>query len=205
MRRLARRPHPCASPLSPRVAAQGPAFNYMMGAAFEDGADYMYRINDDTKFEGAWAVQAVSALRRMDPPNVGVAGPVCAEGNDRILTHDFTHRTHMRIFDHYYPPIFTDWWMDESEPATRTRAAPRHRRRARGLTRRAPVRSWITKVYGRARTQKGPFRVRHMIGHQGTRYEVDFQHESSLATELREGGARIARFLDARSSGAATE
>ena len=50
-------------------------------------------------------------------------------------------------------------------------------------------------MYGPARTQKGPFRVRHMIGHQGTRYEVDFQHESSLATELRDGGARISRWL----------
>ena len=72
----------------------------MMGAAFEDGADYMYRINDDTKFQGPWAMQAVSALRRMDPPNVGVVGPLCDEGNQKIMTHDFTHRTHMRIFDH---------------------------------------------------------------------------------------------------------
>lgn len=32
----------------------GPAFNFMMAAAYEDGADYMYRVNDDTKFMGPW-------------------------------------------------------------------------------------------------------------------------------------------------------
>ena len=34
----------------------GPVFNFMMAAAFEDGADYLYRVNDDTQFElPGWA------------------------------------------------------------------------------------------------------------------------------------------------------
>ena len=32
----------------------GPAFNYMTSAAYEDGSDYMYRVNDDTMFSGPW-------------------------------------------------------------------------------------------------------------------------------------------------------
>jgi hypothetical protein len=146
----------------------GPAFNFMMAAAAADGAEYLYRVNDDTQFVGAgWAAQAVGALRRYSPPNVGVVGPVCREGNTRILTHDLVHRTHLRIFEHYYPPIFSDWWMDD----------------------------WITHVYGPSRTRRGPFLVRHHTGHQGTRYEVDQSHEKRLAVELQSGKARIERWL----------
>jgi hypothetical protein len=146
----------------------GPAFNFMMRAAYDDGADYLYRINDDTMMVGAWARTAVATLRGFSPPNVGVVGPTCAEGNANIMTHDLVHRTHLQIFETYYPPIFSDWWMDD----------------------------WITHVYGERRTRKGPFRVRHMIGVQGTRYAVDQSHSAKLASELSAGGARIAKFLD---------
>ena len=40
-------------------------------------------------------------------------GPSCSDGNMKILTHDFVHRTHLEIFEHYYPPVFSDWWMDD--------------------------------------------------------------------------------------------
>ena len=146
----------------------GPAFNYMMAAAAADGADYLYRVNDDTEFVGAgWASQAVAALRSYSPPNVGVVGPVCHEGNTRILTHDLVHRTHLQIFEHYYPPIFSDWWMDD----------------------------WITHVYGPARTTKGPFVVKHLWTVHGTRYQVDHSHERRLATELDAGRRRITHWL----------
>eukprot|EP00327_Prymnesium_parvum_P012789 CAMPEP_0184397316 /NCGR_PEP_ID=MMETSP0007-20130409/59236_1 /TAXON_ID=97485 /ORGANISM="Prymnesium parvum, Strain Texoma1" /LENGTH=107 /DNA_ID=CAMNT_0026750683 /DNA_START=32 /DNA_END=355 /DNA_ORIENTATION=+ len=83
------------------------------------------------------------------------------------MTHDLVHRTHLHIFEHYYPPIFSDWWMDD----------------------------WISHVYGSARTAKGPFRVRHFFGHQGTRYEVDQAHASRLEAEIESGRAQIARWL----------
>ena len=89
----------------------GPAFNFMTAAAYEDGADYIYRVNDDTKFVGPWAASAVATLAAFEPPNVGVVGPLCAEGNTLIMTHDLVHRTHLMIFEHYYPPVFSDWWM----------------------------------------------------------------------------------------------
>jgi hypothetical protein len=104
----------------------------MMGAAFDDGADYLYRVNDDTEFTGAWADSAVTQLRAMDPPNVGVVGPLCEEGNKHIMTHDFVHRTHLLIFQLYYPSTLKDWWMDD----------------------------WISFVYGQSRTRQGPFAVR---------------------------------------------
>jgi hypothetical protein len=57
----------------------------------------------------------------------GAVGPLCRQGNTKILTHDFTHRTHMEIFDgEYYPPQLTDWWMDD----------------------------WIARTYGSSRTRQ---------------------------------------------------
>lgn len=44
----------------------------------------------------------------------GAVGPSCKQGNQRILTHDFTHKLHMEIFEQqYYPPELNDWWMDD--------------------------------------------------------------------------------------------
>lgn len=146
----------------------GPAFNFMMAAAAEDGADYLYRVNDDTEFVGdGWLSQAVRTLRSYSPANVGVVGPVCHEGNTRILTHDLVHRTHLSIFEHYYPPILSDWWMDD----------------------------WISHVYGPRRTTKGPFLVRHHVGVHGTRYAVDQAHEARLAGELEAGRHALQRYL----------
>ena len=42
-----------------------------------------------------------------------------------------------------------------------------------------------------SRTRRGPFVVRHRIGHQGTRYEVDQTHEARLQTELQSGRRRV--------------
>jgi hypothetical protein len=72
----------------------GPAFNYVAAAAFRDGADFFYRVNDDSILVTPWARAFVGALRALRPPLVGVVGPTCLEGKKSILTHDFTHRTH---------------------------------------------------------------------------------------------------------------
>ena len=145
----------------------GPVFNFMMAAAVDDGADYLYRVNDDTQFVDQWVESAIGTLRGYAPPNVGVVGPICHEGNTRIITHDFVHRTHLEIFDYYYPPILSDWWMDD----------------------------WITHVYGAARFRKGPFIVRHHTGMHGQRYDVDYAHEQQLRGELTKGRSRIAAWL----------
>ena len=106
--------------------------NYM---ADDDGADYFVRINDDTKFidlapfvlqKQAWLVEergnalslgwisnGVAALLRHSTPNVGVTGPHCPQGNGRILTHDMTHRTHLEIFEYYYPHALDNYFVDD--------------------------------------------------------------------------------------------
>lgn len=66
--------------------------------AYDDGADYFFRSNDDTEFVShGWIPNFVKRLARMNPPNVGLVGPNCRQGNVAILTHDFTHRTHMEV------------------------------------------------------------------------------------------------------------
>ena len=59
----------------------------------------------------------VRALRRLDPPNVGVAGPkVYGDGSSNKMhggiTIDVVHRTHLRIFREYYPPQLDNWYTD---------------------------------------------------------------------------------------------
>jgi hypothetical protein len=113
----------------------GFSFNYNLRVAYEDGADWLYRINDDSIFKTPFAKSLTTAVKGFGYP-YGVAGPYCPDGNTKILTHghsisyalllcmslkrltcaclnaDFVHRTHMDIFDGvYYPPEFGAWWM----------------------------------------------------------------------------------------------
>ena len=81
-------------------------FNTICRAAYELGCDYLVRINDDTEFvTKRWISKGIQNLRKQfKPPNVGVVGPRCDEGNILIITHDMVHRTHLDIFgDEYYP------------------------------------------------------------------------------------------------------
>ena len=87
----------------------GPAMNFAMEAAFEDGADFFCRINDDTEFLDKFTTPSIARLRKFSPPFLGVVG---AGPNNETLTHDFVHRTHLEIFKTYYPPKLTDWWLD---------------------------------------------------------------------------------------------
>ena len=164
----------------------GPAFNFVTGAAHADGADLLVRVNDDTIFmhaksnlsrkDGAldWPTAVANAFLAfpVPEPHLGVAGPHCVAGNDAVLTHDATHRTHMNVFGHYYPPILSDWWMDD----------------------------WISLVYGPTRTIRAPgdWEVVHHTSNQGTRYNVDHTHRLALKHELRRGAARLQRWLEGR-------
>ncbi|KAH8058789.1 hypothetical protein JL720_13979 [Aureococcus anophagefferens] len=90
-----------------KIKKPGPVFTAITRHAYyEAKADYIYRVNDDTELATRWA--HVAALATMD--NVGAVGPMCKQGNRKILTHDFTHRKHMDIFEGtYYPPELSDW------------------------------------------------------------------------------------------------
>ena len=57
------------------------AQNDAVMAAYLDEADYIYRINDDTKLVTKnWTAAFVAELRGFSPPNVGVVGPNNAGG-----------------------------------------------------------------------------------------------------------------------------
>jgi|EP01047_Picozoa_sp_COSAG01_P056672 hypothetical protein len=121
--------------------------------AFNDGAEYIARLNDDTELiSQGWITMAIKALSEMHPPNVGVVGPAVtrcptaangAHCMTDILTHDFVHRTHLLIFDNYYPRVFASWFVDD----------------------------WITKVYQPHRMKViTKWQVAHLIVAHGTRY-----------------------------------
>jgi hypothetical protein len=140
-------------------------FNPMMRAAYNNGAEYLVRINDDTEFVTSdWVSEAVAKLASYDPPNVGMVGPNCAEGNTKIMTHDMVHRTHLDIFEHYYPEVFSAWWID----------------------------NWISKVYGPQRSTKMmDWTVKHHTHKHGTRYEVQHHEKQLLKGELEKGAGKI--------------
>jgi len=123
-------------------------------AAYELGAEYIVRVNDDTEFRGkGWLTGAVHALESFTPPRLGVVGPTCKEGNRRILTHDMVHRTHLEIFGDYYPPEFDNWWLDD----------------------------WISKVYGEHNTRKlHGWVVVHRTDTYGTRYDPNVSQKDLL-------------------------
>eukprot|EP00930_Biecheleria_cincta_P101437 TRINITY_DN93095_c0_g1_i1.p1 TRINITY_DN93095_c0_g1~~TRINITY_DN93095_c0_g1_i1.p1 ORF type:complete len:335 (+),score=36.88 TRINITY_DN93095_c0_g1_i1:94-1098(+) len=145
----------------------GPAFNFVLKAAYEDGADYLYRVNDDTQFDGPWIQSALSNLQRLVPANVGMTGPWCPEGKTSIMTHDLTHRTHLDIFGHYYPEVLTDWGLDD----------------------------WISNVYGVTRSVKGPFRVHHLIYTHPQSYAVSPGWQAALDSALRSGRQKFDYWL----------
>ena len=89
------------------------AQNDAMMAAYMLNMAYYYRINDDTIMATkGWTELFIGALKKYDPPNVGVVGPNHKGGNTGILTYDFVSIDHVNIFGCYYPHVFTDWWGD---------------------------------------------------------------------------------------------
>ena len=144
-------------------------FNEILAHAADRGADYFVRVNDDTEFETqGWTSIGVATLAAYSPPNVGVLGPTCHEGNTRILTHDMVHRTHMVIFQHeYYPHVFENWWLDD----------------------------WISTVYGPSRTTiHKAWEVKHHTQHHGTRYAV-VGTKNALDSTVQTGKLKIQAWL----------
>lgn len=150
------------------IKKPGPVFLEMARKAYELGADFMYRINDDTEFETPFARAYVNAVMGLKPP-YGIVGPSSSGTIDRILTHDFVHRTHLEIFEmNYYPPPLSDWWMDD----------------------------WITVVYGQKRTFLSKHNtVKHHTSAHGQRYKVDQSHKKTLKPLIAAGRVSIRKWM----------
>ena len=89
------------------------ASNCAISQAYQDGAEYWYRVNDDTVFlTTSWIQDFNAALASFDPPNVGAVGPA-DNINFKILTYDYVHRTHFEIFRFQYPLFLKNWWCDD--------------------------------------------------------------------------------------------
>ena len=145
-------------------------FNELCQAALEYGATYIARINDDTEFvTSGWITVATEALRSFSPPNVGVVGPSCKQGNPEIMTHDFVHApTHLSIFSTYYPGVFNNFFLDD----------------------------WISTVYGTTRTkQLADFEVVHHIRSFGTRYKWTWNDRGFVKEAILKGGLAIDSYL----------
>lgn len=143
-------------------------FNEACQAAYEYGADYIVRVNDDTEFDvEGWISRGVAKLSEYQH-KVGVVGPT-DRGNKKILTHDMVHRTHMDIFDRYYPEEFDNWWIDD----------------------------WISGVYGDDRTHMlSDWTVINHSGKTGDmRYKVNEKLKQHLAPALSHGNQRVRQYL----------
>lgn len=140
----------------------------MAKVAYKSGADYFYRVNDDTELVTVWPNLFVTILQGLSFP-YGVVGPDCNEGNGMIFTHDFTHRTHMEIFDQiYYPPNFDEIYMDD----------------------------WISLIYGRTRSIRAyNVMVIHHLNYHGTRHGGNLGQLGELAPTLNETRTQMRNFL----------
>lgn len=151
----------------------GPVFNALGQEAYNLGADFMYRVNDDSYLQGNWPAFFVQRLMSLPPP-YGVIGPSSVQTDDRILTHDFVHRTHLELFKlDYYPHQLSDWWMDD----------------------------WISHVYGRQRTfitAPAPYSdisVVHYVHKHPRRYHIDYKHEKLLPQLVLDGQRDIFQWM----------
>ena len=156
----------------PEESRQRVPFNEACLKAYDDGADYIVRINDDTEFISKyWTSIGIAKLLSFSPPNFGVVGPTCDQGNKEILTHDMTHRTHMEVFSlEYYPVGFGNIFLDD----------------------------WVSRVYGNSRTAKlDNWHVYHHV--RFTRYKID--DKSGYLQEMEWKSKKvIEKWLESRTS-----
>ncbi len=117
------RPHIPAIPIKVLLYPHSRTIPHGLAAvrAFSDGATYVHRTNDDTRFlTSGWITASTAQLTRWN--NVGVVGPV-SHGDPRsrrygknkniLLTRDVVHKNHMRIFSDYYPKCLHNWYVDD--------------------------------------------------------------------------------------------
>ena len=130
--------------------------------------DYFVRVNDDGEFQSSgWTTAAIQVLKTFNPPNVGAVGPVGKGTCCRIFIFDMVHRTHLDIFDTYYPSVLDNWWTDD----------------------------WITQVYGKNKKFVKGWKMQHHTGHHGQRYKVNRSQVNSLNGAIQNGIKQIEKYL----------
>ena len=85
-------------------------WNRLFHIAFNENCDYFFQCGDDIIFTTAnWINDSIDTLKVHK--NIGVTGPITQ--NTQILTQTFVHRTHMNIFNFYFPEDIVNWCIDD--------------------------------------------------------------------------------------------
>jgi len=151
-------------------------FNPLMQMAFFESADYLIRVNDDMQFLTiGWISTAMIALQSHAFPNVGVVGPTSStERSKEIFIYDMVHRTHLLIFQDYYPDVFSSSYVDD----------------------------WISLVYepGVLSTKLKDWRVDHCVQVHGRRYLVNLDEILFLQNEILKGRVQVNDWIHAQTS-----
>ena len=82
--------------------------------AIQSGNVYLYQLGDDIEFyDSNWEYYFIKQLEIWN--NIGVVGPLDLN-NRRLLTQSFVHKTHVEIFNHYFPKeiknLYVDNWIE---------------------------------------------------------------------------------------------
>jgi rhamnogalacturonan II specific xylosyltransferase len=130
--------------------------------------DYYARVNDDAEFQSnGWTSAATTVLKNFQPSNIGAVGPVGSTVCCRILIFDMVHRSHLDIFDTYYPPALDNWWTDD----------------------------WITQVYGKNKQFVKKWKMKHHTNKHGQRYSVKHSQKGALKSIINIGKKRIGNYI----------
>ena len=83
--------------------------------AVKNNCEYLYQLGDDIKFiDSGWENKFINKLQENN--NIGVVGPIDLN-NTKLLTQSFVHKTHLDIFNTYYPKeianIYCDNWITD--------------------------------------------------------------------------------------------
>ena len=176
--RTSRAPNVALVQLSFRDTSGAPSWAVanIMKQAYDDGAEWLYQLNDDARLTSrGWERALCSTLAsNLVAPFVGATGPT-DRGNARIFTHVFTHRTHMDIHGRFFPRAFRNYYSDD----------------------------WITSVYGSSSTFKlKNVKMAHETKAQKTgtieRYSPDHKAKQRLADEVERGAVKVARWVAKR-------
>ena len=85
-------------------------WNILFRQAYEEDCDYFYQCGDDINFKTkGWVNDCILTLCKNN--DVGITGPI--NNNNMIITQAFVSRTHMKIFNYFFPEEIINWGCDD--------------------------------------------------------------------------------------------
>ena len=85
-------------------------WNKLFEKAYNDNCEYFFQCGDDIEFKTKnWVNDCILTLKNNN--DMGLTGPI--NNNPYILTQSFVSRTHMKLFNYYFPPEIINWFCDD--------------------------------------------------------------------------------------------